>query len=70
MADEKPMMNKSQEIKNFLEGIFPGTKEAIETKHCPSCRKPIGEFRNEVSKKEYLISGLCQKCQDSVFGTE
>ena len=24
-------------------------------------------FTDEVSKREYRISGLCQKCQDSIF---
>ena len=32
------------------------------------CGKPIGEFRDETSQREYTISGMCQKCQDSVFG--
>lgn len=36
--------------------------------------KPIGcgeaatEFRDELSQREYTISGLCQACQDRVFG--
>lgn len=25
-------------------------------------------FRDEISLKEYTISGLCQDCQDKVFG--
>lgn len=25
-------------------------------------------FRDELSAKEYYISGMCQSCQDSVFG--
>jgi len=35
---------------------------------CVSCGKPAGEFNDALSKKEYGISGLCQKCQDIVFG--
>jgi len=27
-------------------------------------------FRDALSRKEYGISGLCQKCQDDVFGKE
>ena len=37
---------------------------------CPSCGKKIDatiEFCDEVSIREYGISGLCQKCQDEVF---
>ena len=28
------------------------------------------EFKNDLSKKEYAISGLCQSCQDTVFSEE
>lgn len=38
---------------------------------CPTCGDPIiGRFRNEISEREYRISGMCQKCQDSVFGPD
>ncbi len=33
------------------------------------CGGPATEFRDECSKREYRISGLCQKCQDAFFGT-
>lgn len=42
--------------------------KSVETKICPFCSKPVGEFKDEISKKEHEISGLCQACQDSVFG--
>ena len=35
---------------------------------CVTCGGEIGEFRNEVSQREFKISGMCQKCQDSTFG--
>jgi hypothetical protein len=31
------------------------------------CANPIGEFRDELSVKEFKISGMCQSCQDEVF---
>jgi len=34
------------------------------------CGGPATEFRDALSAKEYTISGLCQKCQDSVFGAD
>ena len=46
------------------------TNKAIETRVCPFCGKPAVEFRDEVSAKEADISGLCQQCQDEVFGSE
>jgi len=41
----------------------------IHNKRCPFCNKKINmsDFRDELSKKEYFISGLCQKCQDEIF---
>ena len=37
---------------------------------CPFCAKTVHyrEFRDELSQKEYRISGLCQKCQDEFYG--
>ena len=36
---------------------------------CPFCHKQINikDFRDNLSKKEYNISGLCQLCQDKTF---
>lgn len=31
------------------------------------CGKPITTFKDELSRKEYSISGLCQSCQDAFF---
>jgi len=48
--------------------------EAIYSDRCID--KPIGcggpaiEFRDVLSRKEYRISGLCQKCQDKFFGED
>lgn len=32
------------------------------------CGQPATSFRDECSKREYQITGLCQKCQDEIFG--
>lgn len=32
------------------------------------CGQPITCFRDTISQREYSISGLCQGCQDTVFG--
>lgn len=38
---------------------------------CPFCKKKIidvsTEFRDQLSKIEYEINGLCQQCQDDFF---
>ena len=37
---------------------------------CPLCTDRVDkeEFRNEVFIREFESSGLCQGCQDTVFG--
>ena len=44
--------------------------QRVEQGLCPFCGKPVflGEFRDVLSLEEFQISGLCQKCQDEVFG--
>jgi hypothetical protein len=34
------------------------------------CDQPVREFTDDLSRREYAISGLCQSCQDTVFGGE
>lgn len=34
---------------------------------CPRIFKPKFEFRDRESVKEFMISGTCQVCQDSIF---
>ena len=62
--------NKSGAIDATLTAAFGiDRKETIETKKCAlSCANPDVNFRDELSRKEYGISGLCQTCQDSIFG--
>lgn len=44
--------------------------ECIENHICMTCGQPAEQFRDNLSVKEYTISGMCQKCQDSVFDTD
>jgi len=63
---------KAPEIDAFVEQVCGGGNrvESVSKNVCVSCTGSAQEFRNEISVKEYLISGLCQKCQDSVFGKD
>jgi len=49
---------------------FGAEVEEVENGKCPICHCKIKmkDFKNEISKREFKISGLCQKCQDKVFG--
>lgn len=44
--------------------------DRIDKGQCPTCGKPIGPFRSELCKREYKISGMCQACQDKLFGSD
>jgi hypothetical protein len=47
-------------------------KELARTKFklCPLCGNPVNmeDFKDSLSRKEYVISGMCQSCQTSFFG--
>ena len=42
----------------------------VEKGLCPFCKKKVevGDFIDPLSRVEFGISGLCQKCQDELFG--
>lgn len=61
--------NLQKFIDEFAKRAFGRTNtEALEKKICVDCGGPATESKNERSEKEYIISGYCQKCQDSVSG--
>ena len=41
---------------------------AIAGKGCVKCGEAAASFKDELSKKEFGISGFCQTCQDEIFG--
>lgn len=61
------MMNE-----DLMKEIFPDLLTLIQEGKCPFCRRDIDfeEFKDELSRKEFAISGLCQRCQNSVFKNE
>lgn len=44
--------------------------DTIRANKCMTCDKDVTGFRDPKSAREYTISGMCQECQDSVFGKE
>ena len=36
---------------------------------CAVCNGVADSFADDLSKREYKISGMCQKCQDAVFNS-
>lgn len=65
-------MKRTKELQSFTDTVFAhyfgrSITQALETKTCTRCHKAVGEFRDDLSKREYEISGMCQGCQDIVF---
>ena len=72
MTDWQPLpSDKSFDIDNMFKRLYGiDRKSTILGKGCVSCgQKDLTEddFRDELSLREYHISGLCQSCQDTVF---
>lgn len=70
--------DKSPEMERALTGLFGhNRRKVIESNQCVpvkagGCGKQLtgtsADFRDELSAREYRISGFCQACQDRVFG--
>ena len=65
--------DKSPELQSALDAIASTTfgrtrSEAIAKNICVQCGRYAIPFLDAVSIREYTISGLCQRCQDSIFG--
>ena len=58
---------KAPQIDKFL-GALRGKnrKETIEQNKCMTCDGDAIKFRDELSEREYAISGMCQECQDGI----
>ena len=66
-------MKRSKEMQTFVDSFAKKTTGRTLTGSqkksvCVFCGEEIKGFKDELSKKEYSISGLCQKCQDKTFG--
>ena len=51
-------------IKDFANKAFNITPEEGK---CNWCKQDLKGFRDDLSVKEYEISGFCQSCQDKTF---
>ena len=62
-------MSTMEQFKEDISMAFFGRSVSLANagNQCVCCGKSATEFRDEISKREYQISSLCQKCQDEVF---
>lgn len=61
------------DFKNKIAKIFFNREFDIADPHCITCNSPNvheEDFRDDLSKKEFLISRMCQICQDNIFGLD
>ena len=53
----------------FTEAMFGRKRsDSLKVAQCVCCGGEARKFRNALSRKEFGISGMCQPCQDGVFG--
>ena len=60
--------DKAPEIQHLMQSIAPNKIHGGTCAFCPNKITGREDFNDELSWKEYQISGLCQKCQDEVWG--
>lgn len=62
-------MSNMEQYKEEISMAFFGRSVSLAKagNQCVSCGKSADTFRDEISKREYRISSLCQHCQDEVF---
>ena len=65
-------MERTKEMQNFLEGFtLKAFGRSIKDEICVTCgsnKIQMTDFKDDLSRKEFSISHMCQVCQDSVFG--
>ena len=62
---------KPLRIEQMLQNVFQVNRhEVLAQRRCVFCGSPGLNFKDEVSKEEYRITGVCQKCQDQAFKTK
>ncbi len=60
---------KSDDINSAINALTGNDRvEDIKDNRCTMCSGDANKFTDALSEKEYRISGMCQRCQDKVFG--
>jgi uncharacterized CHY-type Zn-finger protein len=63
-------MRRNEKLEKIMTDLNPSGRaptESIQHDICTMCGKPALDFKDVLSRKEYTISGMCQKCQDDFF---
>ena len=71
IIDPMKATNKHPQIDALISNMMGGSRQlCVENAECISCHGEARIFRDDVSRKEFTISALCQNCQDDIFGVE
>ena len=65
---EDVFASKEKELKEMAEAFAVGMGWDGVDSHRRSCSTSVTGFRDALSEDEYYISGMCQLCQDEIFG--
>lgn len=61
---------KSKEMNDAIKAIFGvDVNASVDSNECAMCKRPAVNFRDSLSAREFRISGLCQECQDDIWGS-
>lgn len=58
---------KNERIRKPAQYIVPDLDAKIKARICVKCGSKATEFEDDISQKEFSISGLCQECQNEIF---
>lgn len=59
--------NMGEVLDKASEALGRKRSDSIKNNICVKCGKEAKEFKSDISKREYTISGFCQVCQDEIF---
>lgn len=65
-----PVPDVSNIPKRLADALYPNRIPRMKAHVCVICNGKVEGFRDELSEKEFLISGMCQLCQDKTFNVE
>lgn len=65
-----PVPDVSNIQKRIADVLYPNRIPKMKAHVCVICNGKVEGFRDELSEKEFLISGMCQLCQDKIFNVE
>ena len=69
MASEYTPTEKSSAVESAISDVFGKNRRSyILAGKCIITGEDAGPFRDELSEREYQISGMGQKAQDEMFG--